>query len=164
MTMTPPGSTAFDPVSHVEKTWENAQAQHGKLSESAGRLGAVRRELDELMKMGPNVTPEDVIKGAGALVGAGMSPQSLAQLLSSMPTNGGEALAAWVEQQDQQVRGMEQQSQAQVKASAIHRGIAAMTKLNMDHVRGKVQARSQAAAAPMAQAPVPNALQGGENA
>ena len=63
-----------------------------------------RGELDELRKLGDQVQVEDVIKGAGTMVGAGFSPQALAQMLAQMPTTGGQALEAWVEQQDQRAQ------------------------------------------------------------
>jgi hypothetical protein len=99
----------------------------------------VRAELDALKKLGDQVQVEDVIKGAGSMVGAGFSPQVLAQMLSQMPTTGGQALEAWVVQQDERATQMDQQLQQKVLASSVHRGISAMAALHVDHIKGEHQ-------------------------
>lgn len=128
-------SGKFSVDQHVQNNWDQANQQHKQLMEGATRLDKVRRELDSLMKLGDSVTVEEVIKGAGALVGAGFSPMSTAQLLSSMPTTGGEALQAWVEQQDQQVRGMEAQMRQRIEASSVHRGMTGLASLHVQHIK-----------------------------
>jgi len=120
---------------NIQQAWDNADAQYKQLGESAKRMEAVRREMDALMKLGDTITVEEVIKGAGALVGAGFSPQVLAGMLAQMPTTGGQGLAAWVQQQDQQARQMEARLHQNMEAAAVHRGIAAMTSLHADHIR-----------------------------
>ena len=143
----PPSPPPFNVMQHTEDNWKQAQAQHKVLLQSVKRMDSVRRELDALAKLGDQVQVEDVIKGAGTLVGTGFAPAAVAQLLSTMPTTGGEALQAWVEQQDQQVQGAEAQLQKKVTASSIHRGITAMASLHADHVKGQMQQASAAAGA-----------------
>lgn len=128
-------SGQFSVSDHVQNNWDQAEAQHKQLLESAKRLDNVRMELDSLGKLGDSVTVEDVIKGAGTLVGTGFSPMAIAQLLSSMPTTGGEALQAWIRQQDEQVQGMEAQMRQKVMASSIHRGITGMAALHVQHIK-----------------------------
>jgi hypothetical protein len=153
----PAGQPPFNVVQHTEDNWQKAQAQHKVLLQSAKRMSSVRTELDALAKLGDQVQVEDVIKGAGTLVGAGFAPAAVAQLLSTMPTTGGEALQAWIEQQDQQVQAGEAQLQQKVKASAIHRGITAMASLHVDHVKGQIQ-QARGAVPPQGSPPMGGAL------
>lgn len=146
----------FSAEKHVQNNWEQAQVQHKQLMKSQKTLDSVRRELDRLTKLGDTVTAEDVIKGAGTLVGTGLSPGAMAQLLSTMPPSGGEALQAWVEQQDQMVRAREVQLQQQVSASAVHRGLTAMSALHVDHIKQKFGAQPQGSPPPV----VPSAMAG----
>jgi hypothetical protein len=125
----------FSAEQHVEQNWEQAEAQHKQLKASMKRMKVARTMLDSLKKMGDQVQVEDVITGAGTMVGAGFSPTALAQMLSQMPTTGGEALQAWVEQQDQRAQQMDQQLQQKYKASAIHRGITAMASLHVHSIK-----------------------------
>jgi hypothetical protein len=127
----------FNVAQNVQARWEAAQAQHKQLLDQAQRVDASRRELDTLGKLGDSIEVEDVIKGAGTLVGSGFSPMALASMLSSMPTTGGQALQAWVAQQEQRVSGIEQQMRQQLKDSSIHRGIAAMSMLHIQHIRNQ---------------------------
>lgn len=91
----PPGPAAQNP--HAD-AFGQAQASYAATSKAMGMMDKVRTELTGLAKMGSAVTPEDVIQGAGKLVGSGADPMELAGLMSDMPTNGGDALAAWVAQ------------------------------------------------------------------
>jgi hypothetical protein len=125
----------FNVEQHVEQNWEQAQAQHKQLMASAKRMSVARKELDSLKKLGDQIQVEDVIQGAGTMVGAGFSPTALAQMLAQMPTTGGEALQAWVEQQDQRAQQMDQQLQQKIKSSAIHRGMAAMASLHVHSIK-----------------------------
>ena len=56
-------------------------------------------------------------------------------MLAQMPTTGGEALQAWVEQQDQRAQQMDQQLQAKYKASAVHRAITGMASLHVHSIK-----------------------------
>lgn len=88
---------------------QQLQAHFGKTSEALKAVDNVRTGLGKLATMGSAVTPEDVIKEAGVLVGKGADPMSLAGLMADMPTNGGDALAAWVAMHAQQAQQNEQQ-------------------------------------------------------
>ena len=151
----------FSVEQHVQQNYEQAKAQHTQLMQSAKRINAVRKELDSLGKLGDQVTVEDVVKGAGTLVGTGFSPMALAQMLSSMPTTGGQALQAWVAQQDQQVQGMEAQMRQKLVDSAVHKGGSAMAALHVQTIKGNHQmaqagAGGQSPPAPaMGQPPAP---------
>jgi predicted component of type VI protein secretion system len=103
---------------YLSNAQDEAQAKWAKVTESETRLAAVRGVMDQLTQMGDMVTPEDVVKGAGRIVAAGMSASAVAGLLADMPEQP-QALQAWVAQQDQGVRQREAQLQ-QVKASVGH--------------------------------------------
>jgi hypothetical protein len=149
----------FNVEQHVEQNWEQAQAQHKQLMASQKRMNVARNMLDKLKKMGDQVQVEDVIEGAGTMVGAGFSPTALAQMLAQMPTTGGEALQAWVEQQDQRARQMDQQLQQSIKSSAIHRGMAAMASLHVHSIKqGHLAAQGAIRGAPSGAPPMGGAL------
>jgi hypothetical protein len=138
-TLAKPGGQQFSVADHVQTNWDQAQAQHKQLMAAAKRMSVAKNMLDKLKKMGDQVQVEDVIEGAGTMVGAGFSPQALAQLLAQMPTTGGEALQAWVEQQDQRAQQMDIQLQQKMKAAVVHKGITAMAALHVDHIKGQHQ-------------------------
>lgn len=104
----------------------------------------LRGELDNLMDMGDVVRPEDVIGAAGRLVGKGVGPQQLAELLSSMPTVGGEGLASWVRMHDATMRQVEMALSKENDMSRHQMGIAGMRSLAAnaaeDHIRRQVGA------------------------
>jgi hypothetical protein len=130
----------FNVVQHTQQNLQQAQVQHKALLESQKRMNAAKSTLDSLVKLGDQVQVEDVIKGAGTMVGAGFSPQALAQMLAQMPTTGGQALEAWVAQQDQRAQQLDGQLRQKLEASAVHRGISAMASLHVDHIKGQNQA------------------------
>jgi hypothetical protein len=136
-TMNAPQSGAFSVEQHVGQNWDQAQAQHKQLMAAQKRMNVARSMLDSLKKKGDQIQVEDVIEGAGTMVGAGFSPTALAQMLAQMPTTGGEALQAWVEQQDQRARQMDTQLQQKIQVSAVHKGITAMAALHVDHIKGE---------------------------
>lgn len=136
---------------------EQTKAQHDKLSGAAGTLAKVRTELDSLVKLGDMVTVEDVIKGAGGLVAAGLEPKAVTGLLADMP-QGGEALASWLKAHDADVTAREQQLE-QVHSQVRHdMGVKAMRVLAA-HGQGAAQPMPQTQ--PMSSAPAggpPNPL------
>ena len=158
------GGGPMDVVGNIEAAWKNANAQHSKLLESAKRLDVMRAELDSLMKLGDSVEVEEVIEGAGKLVGAGMGADEVAGLLAQMPTQGGEALAGWIKQQDQAVRMGEQQMKQQLKTSAIHRGLTAFAHLHMQHQMEGLKAAQVKPGGPSVPAPQTQTEDGGEDA
>ena len=105
-----------------------AQAQWDKISASTARLAAVRGVLDELTLMGDNVTTEDLVKGAGKLVDAGLAPVALAGLLADAPETPA-ALAGWVKQQDARVTQQEAAAK-QAETQARHQlGVSSLRVL-----------------------------------
>lgn len=103
--------------------------QWGKLQEAHARLSAVRGVMDQLTGMGDMVTPEDVVKGAGNLVAAGMSAPAIAGLLADMPEQP-QALQEWLKQQDAGVRQREAELE-QAKAGVGHALAVSSLKLLM---------------------------------
>lgn len=107
-------------------------------------LDHVREELDALMDMGDVIRPEDVVASAGRLVGKGIGAQQLAELLSSMPTMGGEGLASWVRMHDLTIRQAEFNLMKENDLSRHQMGVAGMRSLAASaaedrigqHVRG----------------------------
>src|SRR5258706_14477162 len=95
--------TQNDPISALSSMHEYTKARYGKMSEARNMLDKVRREMDKLLRLGDMVTPEDVTKAAGNLVGHGLSAPAVAQLISDMPTQGGETLQAWIAKHDEDV-------------------------------------------------------------
>ena len=107
---------------------EQTKAQHDKLLGAAGTLSKVRTELDSLVKLGDMVTVEDVIKGAGGLVAAGLEPKAVAGLLADMPQSG-EALASWLKAHDVDVTAREQQLEQMHSGVRHELGVKAMRVL-----------------------------------
>lgn len=111
-------------------------------------LDHVRRELDNLMDMGDIIRPEDVVGAAGRLVGHGVGAQQLAQLLSSMPTMGGEGLASWVRMHDLTVRQTEANLAMENNMSRHRMGVAALRSMGADHVEHEYKKSIGTAAGP----------------
>ena len=131
-----------DLAAHIDQNLKQSMATNKALAKQVGQMEALRRELDALLEKGDMLEPEDVIQGAGALVGEGFGTQEVAALLSQAPlTGGGQALLAWVQQEDAQVQQAEAQLHSQMGKAGIHTAIAAMTKLHaMHHMQGPPQA------------------------
>lgn len=121
------------------------KTQLGKVEESKGRLEVIRQNLDSLLELGDNVTPEDVVKAAGGIVAGGMDAKSIAGMLADMP-QGGEALSQWVKTHDADVTQRITQMQQAHSASLHQMGASAMDLL-MHHAG---QGPGQAPADPMA--------------
>jgi hypothetical protein len=133
---------ALDPklLAGLDQEHSQASAQHSKISDVGKMLDATRREMDALAAMGDAVTPADVIAGAGKLVAAGADPKALSAMMAGDPASGlppmpsgGEALAAWVKQQDQFVQQKEQQFQPVVAQTRHQMGVSALTLLAAHH-------------------------------
>lgn len=125
----------------VTQAHANASGQLSKLTQAKSMVSHIREQLDSLATMGEAVTPEDVIKGAGMLVGKGADPMQMASLLADMP-QGGQALAAWVQGHDAQLKQNEAQLDAQLDQVRHQAGSAALHVLAMDHIKQKFSAPS----------------------
>ena len=120
----------------VGKAHTQAAGQLAQLTKQKTMVGNVKSELDKLSALGESVTPEDVIKGAGLLVGKGADPMAMASLLADMP-QGGQALAAWLQQHDTQLAQNEQQLDQMLAGARHQAGSAALHVLAMDHIKQK---------------------------
>lgn len=85
---------------------DQAKAQYQKLTDFDQRLKAVRTQLDQLVAKGDTVNTEDLIDAGAELVAHGIGAVPVATLLADAPTTG-EALQAWLKQQDQTVTRQE---------------------------------------------------------
>ena len=71
----PPGQTpgGFSVEQHVEQNWQQAEAQHKLIKASMKRMNVAKTMLDSLKKKGDQIQVEDVIEGAGTMVGLGLA-------------------------------------------------------------------------------------------
>jgi hypothetical protein len=99
----------------------------------------VRKELDDLMKMGDIIRPEDVIQAAGRLVGHGLGAENLAQLLSDMPTLGGQGLASWIRMHDMTMRATESKLAAETDLYRHRMAIAGFKSLAAIHAEDRIK-------------------------
>ena len=147
-----PASPAGSPApSPLQMHLDHSRAQFDQVAGVAKMLGVVRSELDALTKLGDAVTTEDVFKGAGKIVAEGGDPKQIMAMIAGNPQGnsppmpqGGQALAAWLQQQDQMVKSREQQL-GPAQAMASHETLAASFQaLAHDHMMQHpgMQARS----------------------
>jgi hypothetical protein len=116
-------------MSALQGAHESASAMYKKTGEASDHVETMVGELGDLAKLGPSVTPDDVIDAAGRLAAnSASSPHELAAALADMP-EGGEALASWVQQHLQRYQQMAQQV-AQAHAVIRHEtAVSAMRRL-----------------------------------
>lgn len=89
------GQSPPDVMGALQGAHDHVKAMFGAMTKAKAKTDKIRAELTSLAKLGDQVTPEDVIHGAGSLVGAGIDPMQLTSLLADMP-QGGPALASWI--------------------------------------------------------------------
>ena len=106
-----------------------ASAMFDQTTKAVARMDKIRTELTGLAKKGSAITPEDVIQGAGKLVGGGEDPMQMASLMADMPTNGGDALAAWVAQHAATTAAKEAQLKSAHDVARHSLGVASVHKL-----------------------------------
>ena len=148
----PPHLAALDQIHSANK------AQFEKIDSSKQTLERVRVQLDQLAKLGDNVTTEDVIKAGGGLVAAGLTPKAVAGLMATLPQGGGEALAGWVQQHEQMLEQQEQQNQQMHQMAAHQMGVSAIHALaSHAHEAQKAQAPQAPKSMPPAAAPAATA-------
>lgn len=155
-TAVPSVSPAGDPMlGALQQAHGKSSSQFDKLATSRKMLDSVRSSLDALTKLGDTVEPEDVIKAAGDLTGAGLEPAALAQLLATMPQGGGVGLAAWVQQQDQMVTQREAAVDQQQKLAAHQLGVDSLHLLMHDHMHSTLARQAQGLVGGQGQGPQP---------
>jgi len=131
--MVPP-SRQGQPFADVHQNLKYVKNQYDTNMKAQKVLDHLRVELDQLMDMGDMVRPEHVIEAAGRLVGHGIGATQLAQIMSDMPSQGGEGLASWIRMHDISVTGAEQHL-AQNTAVLQHRmGVAGIKSLAALHL------------------------------
>jgi len=139
--MVPP-SRQGQPFADVHQNLKYVKNQYDTNMKAQKVLDHLRVELDQLMDMGDMVRPEHVIEAAGRLVGHGIGATQLAQIMSDMPSQGGEGLASWIRMHDISVTGAEQHL-AQNTAVLQHRmgvaGIKSLAALHRSKRRHKVR-------------------------
>ncbi len=125
-----------DPFSLASAHHDMVSARYSKIKEQHQHVDGIRMEMDQLLRLGDTVSPEDVIKAAGLIVGkGGISSEEMAEMLAGMPSVGGQPLSAWVKQQDQQVRQIEQAIGAQRATIQHHLGVSAVRALAAHHLQ-----------------------------
>jgi hypothetical protein len=97
-------------------------------------LDHLRVELDGLMDHGDMVRPEHVIEAAGRLVGHGIGATQLAQIMSDMPSMGGEGLASWIRMHDITVSQQEQKVAMENNLLQHQMGVAAFKSIAASHL------------------------------
>jgi len=128
---------------------DTSKATFNKLAESRSLLDKVRVEMTTLSKLGYLVTEEDVIKGAGKLVAAGLSPMALAKLMSDLPDNG-PGIGAWLSSHASAIATREAQLTPVLEAARHSLSVSAMRVLAGHHLGGPDQSE--------ATTPISNAL------
>ena len=139
-----------DPMASLVQAHGEAKAAHAKLSAVASMQSKVRAELDELVKMGPNVSQDDVLEGMSKLVAGGADPKAMIALMAGNPQTGappmpnsGEALASWLQQQDSMLQQHEQALGPAQEATQHALGVTATKVLLGHHIAKQLQAAGQ---------------------
>ncbi len=135
----PAGSPEDGLLGWLQAAHDQTASRFAKLQEADARLRAVRMAMDELVKLGDTVDQEDVVKAAGELVKAGLGAAPIASMLADMPEQG-EALQAWIAQQDQQVRAREQQLSVVTGLARHQMGVSALRVLTGHAIAGQAGA------------------------
>lgn len=122
----------------MQRELEETHAQFKKVSEATGVMGKVQQALDSLVKMGTAVSEDDVIETAAKLVGDGLGAQQVTAMLSGMPPGeGGEALASWLQEKDEELREKSQML-GELHESTRHRlGVEGLRTLMAHAVHGQ---------------------------
>lgn len=133
-----------------------AAAQLSGLQKARAMTDHLRGELSKLTALGDNVTPEDVIKGAGVIVGKGGDPMALANLMADMPM-GGQAINGWLQQHVATLDVNEKKLDGAITAARHQAGVAALHHIAMRHIASAFEGAS-ASAAPQPNVEGTNAL------
>jgi hypothetical protein len=127
----PPSTPALDPV-QIKSNHDQIKAAFGATTQAIAKVDRIRTELTKLSEMGDVVTTEDVIKGAGTLVGHGIDAHVLAGIMADMPESGPQ-IAGWLATHVENLGALEQRLMAQKEVQREHLGHAGM-QLLMSHV------------------------------
>lgn len=129
----PPGM-----IDGMTKELGETQAQFGKIKDASHSMELVKSTLDGLVGMGSAVSEDDVIEAAAHLVAEGLGAQQVTAMLSDMPPGGGgDALAGWLQEKDQQLQERSQML-SQLHESTRHRlGVEGLRTLMAHAVHGQ---------------------------
>lgn len=116
---------------------DRLEEQFETLKSREGTINRVLSGLGKLMDLGDTVTPGDVTERASGFVGAGLSPQKIAMVLSKMPVDSQEALASWVEQYYDQVMQGKAALDKELAAVGHELATSGMRMLLLSHVQEK---------------------------
>src|SRR5215469_4413875 len=162
-TSTPESAAAGLPPGMMEgmqKEHDQNQAQFEKMQQAKTSLTKIRETWDGLMKLGVMVDEDDVTKAGGHLVAAGLTPQTVAVMLSQMPPVGGSGLAEWIQSHDLELRAHEMQLEQQLEQARFQTSVSAM---HLIQAHGHVQQRQMgppiAMSSPMQNAPTTETMQ-----
>ena len=158
-----PASAPQKPLDALHAAHGQAKAQFDKVSDASKIMDQTRQQLDKLAEMGEAVTSDDVLQAMSTLVSRGADPKTFITLMAGNPAQGappmpesGQALAAWVQQQDQKIKGLEAQLAPVHQAVQHQLGVSALHVLAAHHIQdrmGAAQGASPSAAPPPS--PVP---------
>lgn len=122
----------------LDTAHSHAKAMFDQTNEAMTKLRAISAALKGLADKSDMVSPDDVVKAAGKLVGAGhFSAPEMATILSDMPATGGQGLASWISMH------LESATQNLAKLTPIHQvvkhemGVSAMRALGAHVAAGQ---------------------------
>lgn len=131
-------STQPSPQDLIEGHHAQVKAQYAKVKEHQATIDGVRRELDSLTKLGDMISPGDVVKAAGKIVGGGVAAPAMAEILSNMPNAGGQPLQEWVRKNEAIFVGLEQQIAGIRGKLQHHLGVSGLRALAGQHLKTSV--------------------------
>lgn len=131
-----PGQPSPGLLDPMQQQHQQYSALYQKSNDTNQMFAKLKAGLDSLLALGDGVQPEDVIKEAGTLVAAGADPHNLAAQLATMPTSGGQALAGWVQQQDQAAAANLAKQEPSHAALRHELGVSALRVLAAHHFEG----------------------------
>lgn len=122
------------PQDLIEGRHQQLKAGYAKVKEHQATIDGIRRELDNLTKLGDMISPGDVVKAAGKIVGGGVAAPAMAEILSSMPNAGGQPLQEWVRRNEATFTGLEAQIGDLRSKMQHHLGVAGLRSLAAHHL------------------------------
>lgn len=158
-----PGNTGPAPAGQpasigdmLEQSHQSAQAMYAQTSKHIAMLDKVDAGLQNLAKLGDSITTDNVIEEAGNLIGAGFGPHDMAAMLADMP-QGGQALAAWVQQHVQAVEANRAQATQMHDVIRHEVGVSAANMLLHHPAHNQGTSATPATVAPQTDSPAPSA-------
>jgi hypothetical protein len=141
-------------ASHFGSAQDQVALQYQRMQKATAMLRRVRGEMDKLMALADTVKQEDVVEAAGRMVADGLGSVQVAGILATMPQDG-EALQAWVRQQDLGIQHREGQAERALALVRHELGLAAFRSI-IGHSAEAQQPPAQIQPPPAA--PPPNQL------